>query len=303
MDQLVSDARLALGTVQWGLPYGVANRTGQPGSDEVAAMVSLARTSHIDTLDTARAYGDSEAVIGRAVGSDPAFHVVTKTDPNLLEGSGGRDSSLERLHGSLGLSRDLLGRSRLDTVLLHRPGHRLAHGGALWDALRQERDQDRIGRIGISALSPEDAFAGLEDSEVTVMQVASSLLDRRLLDAGFFEAARSRGVEVHVRSVFLQGSAFFSPSNLPDKLAPLEPSIRRLDEAAEQLQVSRPVLFWAWARQLGASKLLVGCERAEQLREQLAWFEDATPHLEAIEAIAQELPALGEELVDPSRWS
>jgi hypothetical protein len=86
-------------------------------------------------------------------------------------------------------------------------------------------------------------------------------------------------------------------------LAPLEPSIRRLDEAADQLQVSRPVLFWAWARQLGASKLLVGCERAEQLKEQLAWFEDATPHLEAIVAIARELPVLGEELVDPSRWS
>jgi aryl-alcohol dehydrogenase-like predicted oxidoreductase len=303
MDQLVSDARLALGTVQWGLPYGVANRTGQPGPDEVSAMVSLARSSHIDTLDTARAYGDSEAVIGHVVGADPAFHVVTKTDPNLLEGSGGRDSSLERLHESLGVSRELLDRSRLDTVLLHRPEHRLAHGGALWDALRHERDQDRIGRIGISALTPEDAFAALEEADVTVMQVASSLLDRRLLDAGFFEAAQSRGVEVHVRSVFLQGSAFFSPSNLPDKLAPIEPSIRRLDEAAHQLQVSRPVLFWAWARQLGASKLLVGCERAEQLREQLAWFEEATPHLEAIASIAQELPVLGEEVVDPSRWS
>ena len=303
MDQLVSDARLALGTVQWGLPYGVANRTGQPGPDEVSAMISLARANDIDTLDTARAYGDSEAVIGRAVGSDPAFHVVTKTDPHLLEGSGGPEEAVGRLRESLRVSRELLGRRRLDTVLLHRPGHRLAHGGALWDAMREERDQDRIGRIGISALSPADAFCGLEDPDVSVMQVASSLLDRRLVDGGFFEAARSRGVEIHVRSVFLQGSAFFAPSELPKRLEGLEPSIRRLDEVAAELQVSRPTLFWAWARQLGSAKLLVGCERAEQLGEHLEWFEAATAHMETVAAIAQSLPVLGEEVVDPSRWS
>lgn len=303
MDQLVSDGRIALGTVQWGLPYGVANRSGQPDSDEVGEMVKLARSHGIDTLDTARAYGDSEAVIGRAIGDDASFHVVTKTDPGLLEGPGGTDGAIERLRESLRLSRELLGRSRLDTVLLHRPEHRLAHDGALWDTLRRERDQGRIGRIGISALSPRDAFLGLQDDDISVMQVASSLLDRRLFQTGFFDAARSQGVEIHVRSVFLQGSAFFTPEALPKSLAPLESSIRQLDEAAEDLQVPRPVLFWAWARQLGASRLLVGCERAGQLREQLAWFEAATPDLEALGSIASELPVLGGEVLDPSRWS
>ena len=115
--------------------------------------------------------------------------------------------------------------------------------------------------------------------------------------------ANAHGVEVHVRSVFLQGAAFFSPDALPKKLGALAPSIRILDQIASSLQVARPVLFWAWARHLGASRLLTGCERVDQLHEQLGWFEEATPLLKAIETITHELPALGPELLDPSRWS
>ena len=302
MDELVSDALLALGTVQWGLPYGIANRTGQPRAQEVSEMIDLARASSITTLDTARAYGESEAVIGRVVGDDPSFQVVTKTDPGILEGATSEREAVGRLLDSLATSRALLGR-RLDTVLLHRPEQRVALGGAVWNALVEERERGNVDRIGISALSPEDAFAGLEDPNVTVMQVASSLLDRRLHEQGFFKAAQARGVEVHVRSVFLQGSAFLPSDALPPGLAPLAPSIRLLDELAEGLEVPRPVLFWAWARELGASRLLVGCERVEQLQDHLRWFKDASIIGLAVRRTADLLPELGADVLDPSQWS
>lgn len=303
MDELVSDARIALGTVQWGLPYGIANRAGQPGSAEVKRMLKLARDEGIDTLDTAQAYGESEAVIGGLIGDDPAFHVVTKTSPELLTGDADGPTSLARLRETLKRSRTLLGRSRLDTVLLHRPEQRLAHDGALWEVLREQRAQGRIGRIGLSALSPADALAGLEDPDVEVMQVASSILDRRLHTMGLFAAAADRGVQLHVRSVFLQGAAFFHPEQLPEPLRGLKPSLRALDDSALRLGVPRPVLFWAWARRLGASRLLVGCESVEQLGEQLGWFRAAGALSDEILAIGESLPELGEDVLDPSRWS
>ncbi|MGP1664729.1 MAG: aldo/keto reductase, partial [Rhodanobacter sp.] len=68
--------KLALGTVQFGLPYGIANPGGQIGRDDAGQILALARESGIDTLDTAIAYGDSEACLG-AVGTK-GFRVITK---------------------------------------------------------------------------------------------------------------------------------------------------------------------------------------------------------------------------------
>ena len=167
----------------------------------------------------------------------------------------------------------------------------------------EERDQGRVGAIGISALCPEDAMEALDDPDVRVIQVASSLLDRRLQTTRFFEKASERGVAVHVRSVFLQGAAFLDPTALPRHLEPLAPSIRILDDLAEELRVARPVLFMAWAQRLGASRLLVGCERIDQLQEQIQWFQDADEIGGEVELAASNLPSLGPELLDPSRWS
>jgi len=298
----VSRPKLALGTVQWGMPYGIANQSGQPDEREIRALLALAGERGIDTLDTGRAYGSSEAVIGRVVGPNSAFEVVTKTDPALTDDAADAATALARLHTSLQTSRELLRRPVLDTVLLHRPAHRTALGGAIWDALRKERADGGVGRIGVSALTPEDAFEALEDEDVQVMQVASSLLDRRLHDAGFFQEAQLRDVEIHVRSVFLQGAAFLDAATLPEPLADLASSLVRLDEVAATSGVHRAVLFWAWARRLGANRLLVGCERAWQLEEHLAWFEAAETQDIQVTELASELPTLGVDVLDPSRW-
>ena len=290
---------VALGTVQWGMPYGIANRTGQATEADVTAMLRMAKEAGVDTLDTARAYGSAEAVIGRATAGDDGFRVVTKLSPNVCDR--GDDVGAAALE-SLMTSREALCRSHLDVVLLHRPEHREAAQGAAWAALRQGRDQGTIGAIGVSATSPETAHQALDDPEVTVMQVAASLLDRRLDASGFFSSAATKSVEVHVRSAFLQGLAFMSLDALPPHLAPVRESLERIDAWAQQRDVTRATAFLAYVFALPVARVVMGCERPSQLAANLESVSRARALAPEISELCDALPVLQSTVLNPAKW-
>ena len=300
------DSTLALGTVQWGMAYGIANRTGQASAADVAHMLELAAQAGIDTLDTARAYGDAEAVIGRAMAGLPSeldrWRVITKVAPDVCGPGSTRESVAVATERSLEASRTHLGTDALDAVLLHRPEHRVACGGAAWDSLRAARDAGRVAAIGVSATSPITALDAVQASDVQVMQVATSLLDRRLVAQGFFELADQRGVEVHVRSAFLQGVAFMDAGALPVGLSGFAPSLAIIDDWAAARSTTCSTAFLAYALSLPVSRVVIGCERPSQLEANLAAVEAARQLATEVSALAESLPALPDNLLDPSQW-
>lgn len=291
--------RLTLGTAQWGLDYGVANRTGRATSEAVAAMLSTARDAGVATLDTARAYGGAEAVIGAL--ADSRWRVITKLAPDVAGPSRSRAEARGLAEASLDASRAALRREQLDAVLLHRAEQRRASGGAAWDVLRSGREAGRIGAIGISVVRVEDAPEAIDDPGVEIVQVPASLLDRRLASAGFFDHARQR-TEVFVRSVFLQGVAHLPADSLPSHLRSLAPVLGNLDRLAAEVDATRADLFLAWARlRLPDARVVIGCETAAQLETNL----DSWTRIELDEVVpaAEELvPDLPDELLDPWRW-
>lgn len=297
--------RMALGTVQWGMSYGIGNATGPPSDTELARMLRAASELGIDTLDTARAYGDAEWRIGatfQALGSSDRFRVITKVAPDIFHA--GREGELkaaqQRLSDSVAASAEALAPTRIDTLLLHRSDQRTAAGGALWDVMQRLRARGLVARIGASALSPADALDALEDASVEVMQVPASLLDQRLARAGFFQTARDRGVEVHVRSVYLQGAAFLAPDRLPTHLTASRPLIEEIHTYARR--VGREVMdVWLdYARTLPVDHLVIGTESLVQLRRNADRFTQ--PCLDSISCFAADLPLLGDEILDPARW-
>lgn len=294
----VSVEQLVLGTAQWGMPYGVANRRGQPSLGEVASILELARESGARVLDTARAYGRSEEIIGSLTAGDPYFRIVTKLAPELAESEPEIREAAER---SLETSRRSLARDTLDTVLLHRPEH-FDHGsGAAWRVLVHERERGTIDRIGVSALTPEQAVQLVDHPEIDVLQVPFSLLDRRLVKSGFFGRAKAAGKELFLRSVFLQGVAFLAPNELDPYLASLGAPLERLDRWAEERQLTRAELFLRYAQSKGA-RLVIGCESVDQLRDNLEiWRRGplSPRRIAKLEALVPELPAA---LLDPSKW-
>ena len=288
---------LVLGTVQWGMPYGIANSNGQPSAEQVKQILSYARSAGINTLDTARAYGESEAVIGAC--ADSHWRVVTKLSPNL---SSPTSSPVELAKKSLAESRAALGRDKLDLLMLHRAEHRSMWEGKVWDMLLEERRQGGISKLGVSAGSPEEAWSALEDPDVEAIQVASSLFDQRLHRAGFFVKSTQRsGFEVFVRSVFLQGVAFLDPEKLPLFLESLREPLIELRKLCLDHQISIAAACIQFALHRFPAQLVLGAESIEQVQEFVG--EKPEPKtIEALEKFGNELPNLASEILNPALW-
>jgi aryl-alcohol dehydrogenase-like predicted oxidoreductase len=298
---VVKADRIVVGTAQWGMPYGIANRTGVPGLPAVRRILARAADAGITTLDTARAYGQSESVLGSVVGEDRRFAIVTKVAP-LGMAAAGEIAGAEAVRRAIDQSLAALRRSRLDAVLLHDPGDRLAAGGAAWRVLGDLRQAGVIGFLGISARNPTEALEALEAPDVDVVQVAMSLLDARLTRAGFVDRARAAGKRVFVRSVFLQGVAHLSPQDLPPYLDPLRPVLAAIARWARPRQMTVADACLLYMRDTCVLPLVLGMESDAQLEANLhTWARSALDPMDLAD-LAALVPDLPDAVVDPSMW-
>lgn len=297
---------LALGTAQWSGYYGINNTSGAPEFHTAREMLDLARRTGIATLDTARGYGDSEALIGaclEAQGEPKTFEVVTKLAPDVARIGGTAAQALANTGRSLARSRKALGRDELDAVLLHRFAHLGAFDGAIWRRLRREREVGTIRALGVSAANPLEAWAALEHPEVELLQVATSLLDQRLARGNFFEAAAEAGKRVFVRSVFLQGLAFVPTRKLPRALRGFTQPLDEIRGATAALGCSVETLFLSYVATLPGCTAVVGCETPEQLRGILEATTGPRPSRASLHRLAARIAPLPDRLLDPSKWS
>ena len=204
--------KLALGTVQFGLDYGVANVLGRVSAQETSAILQRAWASGVDTLDTAIAYGDSEVVLGGCnVGK---WKVITK----LPEVPGGCSDvaqwAADQIRGSMARLRI----AQLYGILLHRPSQLWERiGPALYSALQDIKAQGMVRKIGISIYDPAELDSLFDIFAFDLVQAPLNILNRALVESGWAYQLNKAGIEVHTRSVFLQGLLLMSSSQRPAK--------------------------------------------------------------------------------------
>lgn len=211
----MSKSKLAIGSVQFGLNYGVANKTGKVTQSDVKGILQFALKNGIDTIDTAIAYGDSEACLGAVGCSD--FKVVTKLPafPDDCVDVGG----WAREQVSASLSR--LRVKSLNGLLLHRPDQLLSSNGAqLYKALQVLKDNGIVDKVGVSIYSPNELDLLSPKYHFDLVQAPFNLVDRRIQSSGWLSRLKDSGVEVHTRSAFLQGLLLMSEMDIPVKFAP-----------------------------------------------------------------------------------
>jgi len=276
--------KLGLGTVQFGQAYGVSNQRGQVPKDEAAAILSRAANAGIGLLDTAANYGEAEAVL--AALNTSRFRIVTKT----INLSYGLDRVIAR-------ARQSAQTIRADTLLVHAVADlKGAEGRALWAALRQLKNEGVFRKIGISAYVADDPVALAQRFHPDVMQLPLSLLDQRLLANGALAQLRDLGVEVHARSLFLQGLLFME--NLPAKLRSATPHLAHIREVLQKADL--PPLSAALGFVLAQPEIafgLVGVTSEKELDEIIAAVRQPLPTLDWASF------ALHDELVlTPSLW-
>jgi aryl-alcohol dehydrogenase-like predicted oxidoreductase len=207
--------RLGIGTVQFGQAYGVSNTQGQVPRADVKLILELAARTGIGLLDTAANYGEAEAVLG---GNDlKPFRIVSKTC--------GVQHGVHAVVARVRESVRTLG--AVDLLLVHSAKDLLGPSGAtLWRALQALKAEGIIGGIGISAYVADDPVRLAERFRPDAMQLPFSLLDQRLLHDGSLARLKALGVEIHARSLFLQGLLFMP--HAPEKLKPAGPLLEKV---------------------------------------------------------------------------
>lgn len=220
-------SRIGLGTVQFGTDYGVSNTAGQVSAPEVAAILRSAHAAGIRVLDTAASYGVAEEILGHSIAPDQNFAIVTKALP-LSHG-------LENIEKRARQSLDLLGRTSAEAILVHAACDLAGpEGPRLWTLLQRLRDEGLYRRIGISAYFDDAPLELARRYQPDLMQLPFSILDQRLLQNGELARIKELGIEIHVRSVFLQGLIFMDSGRLPARLADAGPAL-----SATQVRIRR----------------------------------------------------------------
>lgn len=291
--------RLTLGTVQFGLSYGIANSAGLPSDKLVEATLSEAANCGIEVLDCAASYGVAEARVGaflRRQAPNDRFRVGSKL-PKLPVGITGQqiEAWVDR---ALVSSLEHLGIECLESYLIHDATDLHQHGIALIEALRSQVDKGRVKHLGASIYEPEelalfDAFADLR-----IVQHPLNLLDQRLLQPNRLADLSAKEIRVHARSVFLQGLFSIEPATAATSARPTLTRLRSVlgDWETTPMEAALPFVVAS-----GVDRILIGVDNPEQLQANLASIANPLP-AELYDALRHAFAEVPIDLIDPRRW-
>jgi aryl-alcohol dehydrogenase-like predicted oxidoreductase len=206
--------KIGLGTVQFGQNYGVSNKRGITPEEEVREILTFAWENGITLLDTATLYGTSEEILGRNIPPHASFRVVTKTP--IFQKTKIEKKDTARLKDTFLSSLDNLRQPSLYGLLVHHAVDLLKDGGEyLWEGMQDLKEMGLVQKIGASLYSPLELNRFLEKYIPDIVQAPINVFDQRMIQNGHLQHLHGLGVEIHSRSVFLQGLLLMSPEELP----------------------------------------------------------------------------------------
>lgn len=285
--------KLALGTVQFGLDYGIANQSGQVSLAQASEIMALACLHGIKDLDTAIAYGDAEARLGQI--GVMGFRVVTKLPPLP---AGAADAGLW-VKAQLAASLQRLGLGGVYGLLLHSSADLLGPQGlALVQALEDLQDEGLVQKLGISIYAPSELDALMTLARWGLVQAPFNLVDRRLQTSGWLQRLKDLGVEVHTRSAFLQGLLLTRAEALPPKFLPWLALWQRWQAWQSVTACSALGACLAFAQSFPeVDRVVVGVDGPAHLQGILAALREPVP------PYWPDIASDDDRLVNPSRWT
>lgn len=285
--------KLALGTVQFGLNYGVANTAGRVNTEMADAILRKAQLSGMDTLDTAIAYGDSESILG-GLGVQ-GWSVVSKL-PAVPEGC---PDVVHWVKSQLQESLKRLGLQRMHGLLLHRPRQLLESvGDDLYAALQSLKTEGSVAKVGVSVYGPAELDALWSKYKLDLVQAPLNIVDRSLIDSGWASRLKDSGVEVHTRSVFLQGLLLIPADKRPAQFNRWSDFWEEWDRWLLATGLTPVQACLRYANSLDAiDRVVVGVDTVAQLNEVVAAADGVLDRLPAFK------PLQDDRLINPTNWN
>jgi len=287
-------SKLGLGTVQFGIDYGLNSIGGQIRPQEIKKILNYARSKRIVLLDTAPAYGKSEEILGEINNSE--FQVVTKT--RHFDNLKITNDEVSLLDKDFNNSLKKLNQIKIYGLLIHNADDLLKPGSEkIYDRLQKFKQTNKLIKVGVSVYDHIKLNSILDNFDIDIVQLPFNIIDRRMLDSGMLTSLYKKGIEVHARSVFLQGLLLMSGKSMPSKfnrwsnlwklwhdwlhdnrISPVEASVRYAISFSE------------------ISKVLVGVDSVNQLKEIYKASSGTLPK------IPDELQTTDVDLLNPSKW-
>lgn len=281
--------KLALGTAQFGSDYGLANRTGKIKDEEVTSILNYAKKNNIDTLDTAYAYGNSEKVLGeigvcdwKVISKLPSYKENKKPIKLIIE------ESLERLN-----------LNKVYGILFHRAEDLLETSGAeTYRELKNLQDAGIIEKIGVSLYTPSILDELIPNYDLDIIQAPINILDKRLLKSSWISKLNNKGIELHARSVFLQGVLLMSNIERPETFNKWQSIWSKWDEFIKQTDQDPVAVCLQWVLSIAEiDKVIVGVDNLNHLVKLVNYSSDK----KSVEFI--DLNCDDAFLLDPFNWN
>ena len=294
--------QLCLGTVQFGMDYGIIGQK-KPSIENSVECLDYATQNGISAIDTATAYGDAEEVTGiflrkRTVPRDKLF-ISSKMLPNILDDYA-NDQYVTKIREHLVNSLKTLGIDYLDAYMLH--SARYAHRPDILQALYEMKKEGLAKKVGVSVYEPEEAKACFNSPFTDFIQLPYSVFDHRMKDAGVFDPIACKGVEIHTRSAFIQGLILLDEEQVPPYLEKAKPIVRKIKKICKENRMSRVALALAYVKKEQVpTHLVFGVDNLEQLKQDMELFQQEIP-ADLLKAIENEFAGIEAEVVMPSLW-
>lgn len=294
--------KLCLGTVQFGLDYGVFD-TPKKNPEYCIKCLDYATQNGIDAIDTATAYGTAETITGQFLAKKTIardkLYISTKLLPNILDDCKNIEyTDVIRKH--LVNSLKTLHTDYVDAYYFH--SSRYAFQPEMLDAMAMLQKEGLARKVGVSIYYPEEAKACFENPNINCIQAPYSIFDHRMKENGVFNSGAEHGFNMDVRTVFIKGLIRLKEEEVPEHLSKAKPILKKLDEICKKSGYSRIELAIGYVkREELINHLVFGIRDMEQLKEDMSAFEKEIPE-ELFNEIDNEFSGISADLVVPSLW-
>lgn len=289
----------AIGTAQFGQDYGICNDRGAVEGDNATSIVKTALDNNIHIFDTASMYGDSETVLGKALPSNQTTRIITKyyVDENDIDG----------LLQNLEESQTRLGKNNIDGILIHNADVlKGKNGQKIWDTLKQTKEENNVHKIGVSVYTPDDFTTLTNQYDIDLVQAPCNLLDQRFLSDAVQSVKKEKNIELHARSLFLQGLLLQELDALPEQFKEKREHFLKTQKYTRTHNLSSLelcLLFAQWAQENSSiDHFVIGVDSGSHLQEIVKVVQDLAKHEKISHNDIKTFETDDLSVIDPRQW-
>ena len=281
--------KLILGTVQYGINYGINNTKGIPSDSEILEIFDLAENNSIKYLDTSISYGNAEERIAKLANNK--FNIITKSK---------NVQNSNELISSISTSLSLLKTNRVYGFLIHNADNLIEYPD-LWETMIKFKNENKVSKIGYSIYEPKQLNHLLDNGFIPdIIQLPYSLLDRQF--EKYFKTLKKLGTEIHVRSIFLQGLYFMNIKKLPQNLTPLKKYLIELNYICNKFNISMGDLALNFVNENKfIDKIIIGVDSSTQLNQNIHMIKNWNNN-NNINELINKIIVKEEHLLSPVNW-